>query len=168
MPKDITKEDAVIGEVIYQWAVKEYNSHDRDRRWYVLTGITGVALFVYAIIAANYLFALILVLFGIILYMHDLLEPMEVNFAITSTGIILGKKYYRYNELKNFWMIYNPPEVKNLYFSTQNLAKHRLQVPLLNNDPRPIRDYLNKFVMEDLEEEEEPMSDRFGRLFKLH
>jgi len=98
--------------VVYQWAVKEYVQHQRERRWYWVMGILAAALLVYAVIAGNYLFALIIVLFGIILFLHDLLEPMEVGFAITSVGIILGKKFYRYSELKNFWFIYNPPEVK--------------------------------------------------------
>ena len=52
--------------------------------------------------------------------------------------------------------------------NTNNILKHRLQVPLLDNDPRPIREYLNEFLVEDLDQEEEPLSDRLGRMFKLH
>jgi hypothetical protein len=95
-------------------------------------------------------------------------EPMDVYFAITETGINLGKKYYRCNELSNFWLIYNPPEVKNLYFGLNSVVKHRLQVPLLDFDPRPIREYLNQFLTEDLEQEEEPLSDRLARILKIH
>jgi len=94
-------------------------------------------------------------------------EPIELFFAITETGIVLGNKYYRYSELANFWVIYNPPEVKTLYFSLNKMVKHRLQVSLDNYDPRPIRDYLGQYLEEDLEQEEEPLSDRFARLFRL-
>jgi len=167
MPQDITKEGVNIGKIVYQWTVKEYEEHVRDRRWYWLMGIIGGALVIYAIIAANYLFALVIVLFAIILFMHDMVAPIEVPFVLTETGMVLGKKYYRFSELKTFWIIYNPPEIKNLYFSLDSFVKHRLQVPLLDVDPRPIRDFLNQYLQEDLEQEEEPLSDRIGRLFKL-
>ncbi len=168
MPTDLTKENVPFGKIIYQWTLKEYVQHERNRRWYFVMGILGVALVAYSIISANYLFALIIILFGIVLYLHDVQEPLEVPFAITETGVILGRKYYRYSELSSFWMIYNPPEVKNLYFSLNNVVRHRLQIPLLDYDPRPIREVLNQYLVEDLEQEEEPFSDRLGRLFKLH
>jgi len=168
MPTNLLKEQVPLGKIAYQWVVKEYERHKRERRWYVTMGILSAAMLIYAVVAGNSLFALIIVLFGIILFLHEMQPPMEVSFAITETGIIIGSKHYRYNELINFWIVYNPPLVKNLYFSSRNFFKHRLQVPLLDYDPRPIRDYLNQFLTEDLEQEEEPLSDRLGRILKLH
>ncbi len=157
-----------MGKVVYEWLVKEYEQYEHSRRWYLIAGLLGSACLVYAIATANYLFALILALFAIVLYLHEMQTPLEVYFAITETGIILGKKYYRYSELSNFWLIYNPPEVKTLYFRLNNFVKHRLQVPLLDYDPRPIRNYLNQFITEDLEQEDEPLSDRMARILKIH
>ena len=168
MPIDLTKENAPLGNIIYQWDVREYERHERGRRWYVVMGIIAVLMIGYAVVSANYLFVLIVVLFGIVLYLHDVQEPIAVPFAITDTGIILGRKYYRYSELVGFWILYKPPEVKNLYFTLNNLIRHRLQVPLLEYDPRPIRDFLNQYMTEDLDQEDEPLSDRLGRLLKLH
>jgi hypothetical protein len=168
MPKNLLKEDVNIGNIVYQWSVKEYEEHERGRRWYWVMGILAILLVAYSVFTANYIFTLIVVLFGIILYMQGAQKPIEVNFAVTETGIVLGRKYYRFSELANFWMVYNPPEVKNLYFSLNNVLKHRLQVPLLDNDPRPLKEFLNQFVQEDLEQEEEPLSDKLGRVFKLH
>jgi len=168
MPINLSKEDANFGEIVYQWKVKEYQRYDRDRRWYIFMGTIGALLIIFALVTANYLFALLIVLFGVILFLSDMREPLEVPFAITNTGIIIGDKYYRYSELDSFWMIYNPPDVKNLYFSFSSAMKHRMQIPLLDYDPRPVRDYLNQFLTEDLDQEEEPLSDRIARLFKLH
>ncbi len=170
MPKDLLREpDAVnVGRLVYEWSVKEYEEHDRERRWYVVMGSLGLGLIAFALITANYLFALIIVLFGILLYLHDLQTPLEIYFAITDTGIIVGKKFYRYSEIKNFWIIYTPPHVQNLYFGLGGMVKHRLQIPLLDFDPRPIREYLRQYLNEDLEQEEEPLSDRIARVFKLH
>ncbi len=168
MPKDLTRENISTGKIIYEWLVKEYEQYDRNRRWYWIASIVGAVLILFGLLTADYLFVLVLVLFGIVLFLHDLRPPLDVYFGITETGIILGKKFYRYTELNNFWIIYNPPEVKNLYFSLDNIVKHRIQVPLLDYDPRPIRDYLLQFVEEDLNEEEEPFSDRLARILKIH
>ena len=168
MPINLNRAEANIGDVVFAWGVNEYEKHERSRRWYVIAAAVGAALLLYSVISGNYLFALIVVLFGIILFLQDMQQPMEVSFAITEAGIVVGDKYYQFKELTNYWMVYNPPEVKNIYFSTGNVLKHRLQVPLLDNDPRPIKDFLNQFLVEDLEREEEPLSDRLGRMFKLH
>ncbi|MDO8499844.1 MAG: hypothetical protein Q7S66_04255 [bacterium] len=168
MPQNLSKEQVNYGQIVYQWDVKEYEQHIRNRRWYVWMGVAAALLILYAIFTANYLFALLLVLFILILALGEMREPLSVPFAITETGIIIGDKYYRFTELVNFWIYYNPPEVKSLYFGFNNLVKHRLQIPLYDYDPRPVREYLSKFLEEDLEQEEEPLSDRIGRLFMLH
>ena len=168
MPINLNRVQANTGATVFAWGVNEYEKHARSRRWYVIMVLVGGALLLYSLISGNYLFALIVVLFGIILFLQDIQQPIEVSFAITEAGIVVGDKYYPFKEVVHYWIIYNPPEVKNIYFSTGNLLKHRLQVPLLDNDPRPIRDFLNQFLVEDLEQEEEPLSDRLGRMFKLH
>lgn len=167
MPKKLSSEEVNLGEIKFGWEVKEYENHDHDRRWYIMMGVVAITFFVYALATANYLFALILALFGIILFLQDLHPARTLNFVITTTGVVLGEKFYSFTELKGFWMIYNPPAVKNLYFSTGDLVKHRLSIPLFDNDPRPIRNFLNEFLEENLEEEEEPLSERMSRLFKI-
>jgi len=167
MPKNLNKEDINFGEVLFGWEINEYEQHERDKRWYILMGVLSFFLLLYAVLTANYLFALVLVLFGVILFLQDMKEPVRLPFAITETGIILGNRYYSFSELQNFWIIYDPPMVKNLYFSTNNVLKHRLSVPLMDSDPIPIRDYLLEFLEENLEEEEEPLSEKLARNFKL-
>ena len=167
MPKNILKEEINIGEVQYEWTVKEYEQHERNQKWYWIIGGIGIGLAIYGVLSANYLFALITVLFGIILFMQDMVAPMDVYFAITNTGVVIGKKYYRYSELTTFWLIYNPPFTKNLYFSQNNVLHHRIQVPLYDYDPMPIREYLNLYLEEDLDQEEEPLSERMGRILKI-
>ncbi len=168
MPINLNKAEANTGDVVFDWEVNEYEKHDRNKRWYVITAIVGIALLLYSVISGNYLFALIVVLFGIVLFLQDMQQPMQVSFAVTETGIVVGSTYYPFKEITNYWMIYNPPEVKNIYFTTDSILRHRLQIPLLDNDPRPVREYLNQFLIEDLDQEEEPLSDRLGRMFKLH
>lgn len=167
MPKDLTKENVNPGNIVYQWTFKEYEKYSRGRRWYMVMGLLAAVCIVYAMVSGNYLFALIIILFGIILFLQDTQEPAQMDFTITDSGIVLGAKYYPYADLDNFWLIYNPPEIKTLYFSLKNAIKHRLNIPLADVNPVELRDYLSQFLNEDLDQEEEPLSDRISRLFKI-
>lgn len=167
MPQDLIKQNVNFGEVQYNWAFDEYEKYDRSRRWYWITGLIIAALLIYSAVTANYLFALIVVLFTIILLLQELRQPIQVDFGITDTGIVVGRKYYPYSELEKFWIIYNPPNVKVLYFEPKSAIKHRLHIPLFDIDPQEIRSYLTQYLIEDLDKEEEPLSDRLGRLFKI-
>ncbi|MDD2758299.1 MAG: hypothetical protein PHD72_02915 [Patescibacteria group bacterium] len=167
MPQDLLKQNVNIGNVVYSWNFKEYEKFDRGRKWYLVMGLIAAALIFYAVTSGNYLFALIIVLFGIIILLQEMQEPAELAFAITDTGVIVGSKYYPYNDLENFWLVYNPPEVKVLYFQPKSIIKHRLHIPLLDINPEELRNYLNQYLSEDLEQEEEPLSDRLSRLFKM-
>jgi hypothetical protein len=101
------------------------------------------------------------------MYLHEQQRPLELNIAITENGLVVGNKLYRYSELENFWIIYEPGEVKNLYFVVSGVVKNRLTIPLVDMDPRPIRRYLSQFVVENAAEEEEPFSDKLTRVFKI-
>lgn len=167
MPQDLLKQDVNFGNVAYSWSFKEYDKFDRGQRWYWIMGLLAAALIAYAIYSANYLFALIIVLFGIIIFLQEINEPAELDFGITDTGIVVGTKYYPFNELEKYWIVYSPPLVKVLYFEPKSAIKHRLHIPLLDSDPVILRDYLNQYLMEDLDREEEPLSERIGRLLKI-
>lgn len=169
MPKDLTKEAANTGNVVFEWLIKEYEEYERTKRWYIFALLFGVLMVIFALFTANYLFALVIILFGIVLYMHEMQPPLDVYFAVTETGIIIGKNFYRFSELAGFWIIYNPTGgVKNLYFRLKNVVKHRVKIPLLDYDPRPIKDFISQYLEEETEHEEEPLSDRLARLFKIH
>jgi hypothetical protein len=168
MPVDITKNEVNIGEVVYEWELQEYEQPERSARWYWVMGSVAAALLVYAVVSADYLFGLFVALLAIIMFLRTTQAPAAVPFAMTTTGIVLGKKYFRFSELSKFWIIYNPPQTKNLYFSTQSWMKHRLTVPLYDFDPVPVREFLGQYLVEDLEQEEEPFVDQMGRLLGLH
>lgn len=168
MSIDLSKQDTNVGDIIYRWKIKEYEQQDRPKRWYIVMGVIAVLLIIFSVWTTNYLFILVIVLFSIILMLHGIQKPIEIDFVITQLGIVVGQKFYKYSEIENFWVIYNPPEVKNLYFGFNKFFKHRLSIPLHNYDPRPIRKHLLQYVEEDLEQENEPFSETLARMFRLY
>lgn len=167
MPKDLSRENVPLGTIAHQWIINEYRQYEHSRAWLFSMAVIGIALLAYALYTGNNSFAVIIVLFAVILYLHQQQRPLEMNIAITENGVVVGRKLYRYSELDSFWIVYEPGEVKNLYFMVNGLVKNRLSLPLGDMDPRPIRRYLSQFVIENTAEEDEPLSDKLTRVFKI-
>ena len=101
------------------------------------------------------------------LHFYHPTTPRKMKFEINHDGIKLNDKEHKYNELNKFWIIYQPPEVKNLYLEIKSIFKPNLVVPLEKENPLNVRAFLRQYVEEDLDQEEEPMSDAIGRLLKM-
>lgn len=153
-------------ETIFEWGFKEFNDSGRSRNWYVYSVLVVAALLVFSFFSANILFGLLVIIsYLLILLFHR--SQNEVSFRITQDGIAVNQRFYPYEDIKNFYIIYNPPEVKTLYFEPKSPVNPRIPVPLHDQNPVAIRDWLLKFVDENLDREFEPVSDQISRLLKL-
>lgn len=156
------------GSVFLKWNFPEYGTHWRTRQWLTWASIIATALLIYALFAGTYLFAVIIVLIAVIFYYQLIDNPLTVTAQITEDGIVIGSRFYDYRELDTFWIIYEPPQVKNLYIEFRNVVKPRLGIPLQDQNPIEIRMLLLKHMSEDTTREHEPLSDGLARFFKLH
>ncbi len=165
MPEKLT-EHTLTGDPLYQWVVEEYERHIRGTLWHVLIISVGIILVIYALATDNFLFAIIIILSAIILFLQSAVEPADVPFAIAELGIVLGNRFYAYNEFRAFYMIYNQ-ETQTLFFDTKTAFRPDLRIPMGEQDPIEIREVLQAVLDEDLEKEE-PLADRAVRHWKLH
>ncbi len=165
MSKEII-EGEDLGKILFKWQFPEFPKYDRKRGWYIWGGIIIFVFIIYSIITSNFLFALITVIFTLTIMLFRQSEN-TVDFKITEDGIVVNSKFYEYKEIKNFYIIYEPPEVKNLYFEPKSLLSPRIPINLEDQNPVLIRKTLLQYLDEDLDRENEPTSDQFSRLFKL-
>ncbi|MDD3284073.1 MAG: hypothetical protein PHZ07_00585 [Patescibacteria group bacterium] len=155
------------GKTLAQWHFPEFEPHDRNLLWYILLFVIATTFVIYSIITINFLFAVIVVMVVIILLMQNRKNPQEMEISIKEAGIDIGEKFYHYNNIKDFFIIYQPPEISNLYLELKNGFKTRLSIPLKNQNPVKTRDILLTFLEENLEREEEPTSDLLSRMLKF-
>lgn len=154
--------------ILASWKITGFDKHSRGRKWYIIVGLVALSFLVYAIITANYLFAIIIILGAAIIYIQEKFSHMDKTlFAITTKGIQLGDTIQYYNEIKKFWILYDPPEVKKLYFSLKRSFSPNIMIPLGNQNPLKIREILLRFLEEDLEKEEEPLAETLARWSKI-
>lgn len=162
--KDDGSED--YGEVFFNWKFPEFPKYHRDKSWYVWAVVVIVLLLLFSIFSGNLLFGLIVIMSALIILMFQRSDD-EVEFKITEDGISINQKFYNYQDIQNFFIIYEPPEVKTLYFEPKSIISPRIPVALEDQDPVKIRELLLQYLDEDLDREDEPVSDQTSRLFKL-
>lgn len=159
---------ADYGKKMISWTIPEYDKHEREKGWYIAAAIVGLIFIIYSFFSGNFLFAAIVIIGALVIMIHDGQEPIKIDFSITDEGLIVGKKFYDYDVIKDFSIVYKPHEnVKNLYFEFKNVVRPRLSIPLGNMNPLPIRENLLKYLPEDLERTDQPLSEALAKIFKL-
>lgn len=155
------------GKTLLAWTFLEYTQYERSRSWFFWVGLIMAGLLVYSFFTVNFLFAVIIIMVALVMYLQSRRPPLDIRFEITEDGLKLGEKFYEYKTLKNFWLIYEPPEVKNLYLTFKSSIKPPLLIPLEKQNPLEIRKILLDFLEENLTQEEEPLGDLLSRRLKL-
>ncbi len=163
-----------------RWQVPEYKIPERPRAWYTAALILLVIMIFFCFFAiqgwrlvflgasSNFLFALILILATIITLLNENRPPSILNVDIGPEGVKIGSKFYDYDEFRHFSVIYKPKQsVKSLYLEFKNPIKPRISLPLRRLDALTVRNYLVRYLDEDLERTDPPLSEQLTKLLKL-
>jgi hypothetical protein len=156
-----------IGDVHLEWDFPEYENQQVNRTWYIVGAIILAGLILYSVLTANFLFAIILLLAVFVIIFQFFQVPREINVRIGEDGVIVDKKFYPYKDLKNFWIVYDPPAYKYLYLEFKSDIRGTYPVPLVDENPLKIREYLLNYVDEDIEKEEAGFDEAFSKLIKF-
>jgi len=155
------------GKLLAHWSFPEYVKYERGALWYVVAVVAVVAMLIYGLVQVNFLFVLFLIILSLVVGSRLYGEPKEVQFRIFEDGINMGKVFYKWEGINNFRLVYKPPQVKRLYIDLQGTFWHDFSVPLEDQDPVEIRRILLNYLEEDLTKQEETLTDRLNRWFKI-
>lgn len=155
--------DAKPKEVLMSWQAREYHQYELDPYKMGVLVLVAIALIIYAVVTANYLFALIVIMVMVVLQIFGKKEPTTINVSMNKEGIEVGDKVFTFeDDLKSFWVLYNPPNVKTLNFDRQQAILPNIAVQLEEQNPLKIREMLLRYLPEDMEKEEH-FSERMAR-----
>ena len=152
-------------DVLSSWESPEFEVFERDKKWYLVIISFLVAVITYAIFSDNPIMAITFILIGIVGYIYIQKEPRILNFMITQKGIVAGKELYPFENLKSFWIFYEPGDIKVISFFSNAFLAPYIQIPLGKQNPVEIRKIILKFLPE--KREEPSLSDLFQRLLHL-
>lgn len=151
----------------FVWEAPSWDEYERGPKWMVWFIVCVIVLTIYAIFTSNYLFAFIVLLAAIILILAGNKKPHPILVQIGQNGIVYNGTFYQYDELDDFAIIYQPPQVKLLYVQPKGITHSRMRISLEDEDPVALRNHLKQYLDEDLTLHEEHVSDIVARLLKL-
>lgn len=167
MAEEQTQTKAHHGKRFFSWTFPEFEVHTRGVWWYIIASFVVAGFMIYAILSQTYLFAVIIAISAFVFLVRMQRKPQLVTFTITEDGLEVHETFYPYKDLKSFWIIYEPPEVKKVYFEFKSGIRPMLAIPLESQNPVAIRETLLSYIEEDTKREEELFSDVLQRKLKM-
>ncbi len=163
-----------------RWTVPEYRPPKRGRLWYFFAVLLAVVCVFFSFFAirdgrlvflgasTNFLFVLIIIVAAIVMIINENRPPLMVTVELGPEGVRLGRRFYDYDQFKNFSVLYKPKEsLKNLYFEFKSSVRPRLSLPLRRLDALSVRNFLVKYLGEDLGRTNPPLSEQLTKMLKL-
>jgi len=175
-PKNMPQKDPQY----IRWQVPEYRVPKRNREWYLIAGTLAFIIIFFCFFAihswrliflgtsSNFLFALFIIVAVIVMIINENQPPLMVNVELGPEGVKIGSRFYDYDGIKNFVVLYKPKQsLKNVYFEFKGSVQPRLALPLRRLDALTVRNFLVRYLDENLERTEMPLSERLTKLLKL-
>lgn len=150
-------------DIKMRWQAREFIQYDRNPAWMSVIYLVAALILIYAIWTMNFLFAVLIVLAVITIYVFTQRKPKLLDMAIMKKGFKIDNLLYTFDDdLENFWILYNPPDLKTLYFKRKQSFFPQLIIQLEDQNPMKVRDLLLKSLPEDVEQDES-LVDKFSR-----
>ena len=136
-----------------QWSALEFIAHDKNPLWFIAGGIIAVIFLAFAICTKNFIFALIIILASFSIFIWAQKKPRKIMFSLTPKGLKIEENIYAFDSLKSFWIFYEPPEIKYLSVESKKIFMPRIIIPLNEENPNKIREFLIKYLPEEKQRE---------------
>jgi len=149
-------------ESIY-WEAPEYVHQEKDKNWFISFGLIAFAFFVVALLLKNILFAIIVALASFTVVLYSRRTPGVLSFETNRVGLSVNKTFYPYSFLYSFWVDQTEPHAHKLLVTSKKLLMPMLIIPLGEQDPDELRNFLANYLPE--QEMMEPLSHKILEYF---
>ncbi len=148
------------------WNAPEFVHYPKSKTWFGVFAAIGVLLVGYFLTQKDFLTSSMFLLLFLMLMFVARAKPRQIEVTLSGRGIKLNETIVVYQQIKSFWLVYEPAEVKTLNFETTAYLNRFLTVQLADQDPVAVREFLLEFLPEDLDREER-VTDKISRSLKF-
>ncbi len=131
-----------------EWTALEFTKYKKDKQWFILPALIALVIIIVAILLKNFLLVVLAVLAIFVVYIYALKEPRKIKFSISGKGIQVDKRLYKLEDLRSFWIFYDPPEIKEISLRSKKMFMPYIKIPLGNQNPVEARKILLRFLPE--------------------
>jgi len=150
---------------LYQYQALEFDKYEKTPTWYVLFGIIGILLLIYAIFTRSPMMFVVFVLTFIVTLLISGKDPKYISVEITETGINLdSKRTFQYQDIESFGVFIR----QDVRFISLHMAEGVLthaRIPLGKEDPDDIAAILEQFIPR--EDGKESFFDNLDHFLKI-
>jgi hypothetical protein len=133
---------------LLHWNAPEFEMFEQNKKRLAYAALVLLAIIIYATLSNNPIMAIVFVLIGIVAYMYLNKEPRDLDFQIVPEGISASKDFYAFENIRSFWIFYDPQYKKIISLHTKSYLTAFVHVPIHNEDPVEIRRILLKYIPE--------------------
>ena len=144
-----------------EWIAPEFEQHQKSKSWFITIGIISGILFLLAIFTKNILFALLIGLSYFTISSYAIKKPKDIKISINSKRIKIEKTLYALENIRSFWIFYDPPEIKELSLRSKKMIMPYIKIQIGEQNPVEIRKILIKYIPE--KEHKESLIDNISR-----
>ena len=136
-----------------EWQAPEFQYFSKSKVWFTVLFFIAAAIEIYFIVYGDFFaFATFLLVFFVV-FLYAVKKPRLLRLKIDNQGVYIDGKLYSFDGIKSFWLFYDPPETKEIFFKRSGTMYTDLALPLGNQDPVIMRDFLKKYLPEVKKEE---------------
>lgn len=151
--------------VVVHWRGPEFEHYPKDKKWYTTALIILALIILYAVFKGSVIMALVFFLIGVVGYLILSRPQKVIDFGVTYDGILVGDEIYDFDEIKSFWIFYEPPHTRVISLHMRGHLRPYLHIPLHQVDPVIVHKALTDFIPE--EKQEQNMIDILERLLRM-
>jgi hypothetical protein len=144
-------------KVFIEWETPEYRFEKRTADWFFAVGIIAASLTITAILLNNILFAIVIVLGTLTIFLYAKRRPFIIKVGVTESGFRIGRNFYPYATLTAYWVETRFGEPK-IFLRTTKLTAPFVSMPIVGVNPERVRLTLRDKLVE--EEINEPLSQK--------
>lgn len=164
--EEMSHPGAYHNKLLFSWRAPEFINHQRSRRWFWIAGILILILVLYALYTNSATMAIVFIVLAGVYYLTHNQEPKIIDIKVTALGIYVDQKFYPYNQINSFWVVYHPPFVQTVNLRLGNKSFTKIVIQLDRQNPVEVREALAKEIPE-IEGEGESLEDAITRLLRL-
>jgi hypothetical protein len=131
-----------------QWSALEFIAHEKNPLWFLTGGFVAIIFLIFSLWTKNFIFAVIIILATFSIFIWAQKKPKKITFSLMPKGLKIDENIYAFDHLKSFWIFYDPPEIKFLSIESKKIFMPRIIIPIADENPNRIREFLLKYLPE--------------------
>jgi len=151
---------------ILTWYTPEFDYYQRGIIWKIIASLIVFGSSFLAFWSGAWSFGVLILVFAFVYYLIYFKSPNLLKAEVNDKGILYGKNFYRFENIKNFWVIYNPPFTRALYLKLSDRMLDEIKIIIPKESPEKLREIL-KIKIKELSGKSETIQEVFSKILKI-